>query len=418
MGRALWAGFKVVSGRLDEIALALRDAQLDGWLFYDFRLSDPLAYRILGLSEDGIATRRWFCYVPAQGKPRAIVSAVEAHRLDALGVEKIIYRSHDDMLAALRNVLAGARRVAMDYSPGCAIPYVARVDAGTVEIVRAMGIEVFTAADMIQRFEATLTSEQLLSHQRAARALRTIVDETFGEIARLISAGGAVTEASVQESVMEQFAAQSLTTHSPPIVAINEHSADPHYGPSRDHDRAIRRGDFILLDLWAKESAPASIYADFTWVAFAGDKVPAEHARVFEIVARARDTAVDLVQRRVAAGEPVSGREADRAARSVIEAAGFGEMFVHRTGHSIGREVHGTGANLDSLETLDDRRLIDNACFSVEPGIYLPGKFGVRSELDMTIEHGRASVSGEPRQREIVALLAMPASKPKPSVAT
>jgi Xaa-Pro dipeptidase len=394
-----------MSPRLDEIALALDDAQIDGWLFYDFRLSDPLAYRILGLSEDGIATRRWFCFVPARGKPRAIVSAVEAHRLDALAADKIVYRSHAEMLAALRTVLGGAHRVAMDYSPGCAIPYVSRVDAGTVEIVRAMGIEVVTAADLIQHFEATLTQEQLGSHQRAARALRAIVDETFIEIAQSISADRAITEVSVQESVMARFAARGLVTHAPPIVAVNEHSADPHYGPTPKHDRAIRRGDFILLDLWAKEGAPESIYADFTWVAFASDKVPAEHARVFKIVADARDAAVDLVQSRVAAGEPVSGREADRAARSVIEAAGLGDAFVHRTGHSIGREVHGTGANLDSLETLDDRQLIDNTCFSVEPGIYLPGKFGVRSELDMTIEGGRASVSGEPRQREIVALL-------------
>src|SRR5579863_5621911 len=391
--------------RLDEIALALGDAQLDGWLFFDFRLSDPLAYRILGLSEDGIATRRWFCYVPARGKPRAIVSAVEAHRLDPLGIEKIVYRSHDEMIAALRAVLAGARRVAMDYSPGCAIPYVSRVDAGTVEMVRATGVEVVTAADLIQRFEATLTRDQLLSHQRAARALRSIVDETFIEIGQLISAGRPVSELSMQESVMARFAAQGLVTHAPPIVAVNDHSADPHFGPAAEHDRAIRRGDFILLDLWAKEAAPDSIYADFTWVAFAGDKVPAEHARVFKIVARARDAAVDLVQRRVAAGEPVSGREADRAARSVIETAGFGDAFVHRTGHSIGREVHGTGANLDSLETLDDRGLIDHTCFSVEPGIYLPGKFGVRSELDMTIEDGRATVSGEPRQREVAAIL-------------
>jgi Xaa-Pro dipeptidase len=396
--------------RLEEIALALRDARLDGWLFYDFRVSDPLAYRILGLSDEGIATRRWFCYVPALGKPRAIVSAVEAHRLDALEVEKIVYRSHDEMLAALRSALSGARRIAMDYSPGCAIPYVSRVDAGTVEVVRAMGVEVVTAADLIQRFEATLTREQLLSHQRAARALRTMVDETFSEIARLISAGREVSEVSVQESVMARFAAHGLVTHSPPIVAVNEHSADPHYEPTAKSDRAIGRGDFVLLDLWAKEREADSVYADLTWVAFAGDKAPAEHARVFEIVARARDAAVALVQQRVAAGEPISGREADRAARAVIEAAGFGEMFVHRTGHSIGREVHGTGANLDSLETLDDRALIDHTCFSVEPGIYLPGKFGVRSELDMTIENGRASVSGEPRQREIAALAA-PASK-------
>ncbi len=394
-----------MTARLDEIALALGDAHLDGWLFYDFRVSDPLAYRILGLSEDGIATRRWFCYVPAHGKPWAIVSAVEAHRLDPLGAEKIVYRSHDEMLVALRVALDGAHRIAMNYSPGCAIPYVSRVDAGTIEIVRSMGVEVVTAADLIQRFEAALTGAQLASHQRAARALRSIVDETFGEIAQLIASGRPVSEVSVQDSVMARFDAQGLVTHAPPIVAVNEHSADPHYGPTAKHDRAIRRGDFILLDLWAKEAAPDSVYADFTWVAFAGDKVPDEHARVFRIVADARDAAVDLVQRRIAAGEQVSGREADRAARSVIEAAGFGDAFVHRTGHSIGREVHGTGANLDSLETLDDRALIDNTCFSVEPGIYLPGKFGVRSELDMTIENGRALVSGEPRQREIVALL-------------
>jgi Xaa-Pro dipeptidase len=404
--------------RLDEIARALGDAQLDGWLFYDFRMSDPLAYRILGLSGDGIATRRWFCFVPAHGTPRAIVSAVEAHRLDALASEKIVYRSHDEMIAALRTALGGARRIAMDYSPGCAIPYVSRVDAGTVEIVRAMGIEVVTAADLIQHFEATLTSEQLASHNRAAHVLRSIVDETFGEIGRLISAGQPVSESSVQESVMARFAAAGLVTHAPPIVAVNEHSADPHYGPSTARDRAIRPGDFILLDLWAKESTPDSIYADFTWVAFAGDKIPAEHARVFEIVARARDATVDLVQLRVAVGEPVSGREADRAARAVIEAAGFGDAFVHRTGHSIGREVHGTGANLDSLETLDGRTLVDRTCFSVEPGIYLPGKFGVRSELDMTIENGRAMVSGEPRQGGIAAILAAPTSKRKPGVAT
>ena len=416
MGRPLQGQSGVVSTRLEDIALALRDAHLDGWLFYDFRLSDPLAYRILGLSEDGIASRRWFCYVPTQGKPRAIVSAVEAHRLDALPAEKVVYRSHDEMIAALRSALGGARRLAMDYSPGCAIPYVSRVDAGTIELVRSMEIEVVTAADLIQRFEATLTREQLLSHHRAASALRTIVDETFSDIGQLISGRRAVSEVSVQDAVMTRFAARGLTTHAPPIVAVNEHSADPHYGPTPKNDRAIRAGDFILLDLWAKETAPDSIYADFTWAAFAGEKVPAEHARVFEIVARARDAAVDLVQRRVAEGEPVSGREADRAARSTIEAAGFGDAFVHRTGHSIGRELHGTGANLDSLETLDDRKLIDNTCFSVEPGIYLPGKFGVRSELDMTIENGRALVSGEPRQREIVALLAAPAFKPHSGV--
>jgi Xaa-Pro dipeptidase len=392
--------------RLEEIAHALSAAGLDGWLFYDFRMSDPLAYRILELPENGLATRRWFCYVPASGKPTAIVSAVEANRLDALAAEKIVYRSHHEMIAAIGTVLKGARRIAMDYSPECAIPYVSRVDAGTVEMVRSMGVEIFSAADLIQRFEAALTREQLESHHRAARALRSIVDETFREIGRSILDGRLVSEVSVQELVMSRFASVGFNTYAPPIVAVNEHSADPHFAPTGQDDRAIRRGDFVLLDLWAKEAGPDSIYADFTWVAFAGDKIPDEHAQVFGTVMRARDAAVDLVQRRVEAGEPISGREADRAARAVIEAAGFGEQFVHRTGHSIGREVHGAGANLDSLETLDDRRLIDKTCFSVEPGIYLPGKFGVRSELDMTIENGRATVSGEPRQTGIVALLA------------
>jgi Xaa-Pro dipeptidase len=398
--------------RLGEIASALNSAGLDGWLFYDFRMTDPLAYRILELPENGIATRRWFCFVPATGKPVAIVSAVEAHRLDSVAADKIVYRSHHEMLGALSTAVKGARRIAMDYSPGCAIPYVSRVDAGTVEMVRAMGVEIVSAADLIQRFEASLTREQLASHHRAARALRSIVDETFLEIGQSILDVRAVNEVSVQEFVMSRFAAAGLTTYAPPIVAVNEHSADPHFAPTREHDRGIRRGDFILLDLWAKEAGPDSIYADFTWVAYADEKIPDEHARVFDTVMRARDAAVDLVQHRVAAREPVSGREADRAARAVIEAAGFGDQFVHRTGHSIGREVHGAGANLDSLETLDDRRLIDNTCFSVEPGIYLPGKFGVRSELDMTIENGRAMVSGEPRQREIVAIFRASTSKP------
>jgi Xaa-Pro dipeptidase len=391
--------------RLEEIAAALEAAQLDGWLFYDFRLSDPLAYRILEVPTSGTTTRRWFCYVPAAGAPVAIVSVVEAHRLDSLAARKVVYRSYDEMTRALADVLKDARRIAMNYSPGAAIPYVSRVDAGTLELVRGYGVEVVSAADLIQRFEAVLTPAQMESHHRAAKALRAVVDETFADIARRVEAQKQVSECSVQTFVMERIAAHGLATHEPPIVAINEHSADPHFGPNPADDRAIRVGDFVLLDLWAKETGADSIYADFTWTAFVGENVPAEHARIFEIVARARDSAIELVEQRVAGGETISGREADRASRAVIEEAGFGENFVHRTGHSIGREVHGTGANLDSLETLDDRRLIENTCFSVEPGIYLPGRFGVRSEIDMTIENGRARVSGEPRQRAIVALL-------------
>jgi len=392
-------------GRLDEIARALGDAALDGWLFYDFRHSDPLAYRILGLSSQRITTRRWFCYVPARGAARALVSTVEAERLAELGVETMVYRSADGMLAALGELVAGARRVAMNYSPRCVIPYVARVDAGTVEIVRSLGVEVVSAADLIQRFEARLEPAQLESHRRAAALLRRVVDESFAEIAEAISSGAPVSEYSAQQFVLARFTAHGLVADDPPIVAVNANAARPHFEPSAAADTPIRRGDLVLLDLWAKEPGDASIYADLTWMAYAGSQVPEEYARVFAIVAEARNAAVDFISARVSAAAPVRGEEADRVARGVIERAGFAEQFVHRTGHSIGREVHGAGANLDSLETHDHRTLIDRTCFSVEPGIYLPGRFGVRSELDMTIENGRAEVSAAPAQREIVALL-------------
>ncbi len=391
--------------RLEEIAQALAAAALDGWLFYDFRHSDPLAYRILGLSSERITTRRWFCYVPAHGAARALVSAVEAERLAELGIETTVYRSADELLAALGSLLAGARRIAMDYSPRCAIPYVARVDAGTVEIVRSLGVEVVSAADLIQHFEARLEPAGLESHRRAAAIVRRVVDETFAEIGRAISADAPVSEYSAQQFVLARFAAHGLVADDPPIVAVNANAAQPHFEPSSVADTPIRRGDLVLLDLWAKEPGAAAIYADLTWMAYADERVPEEYTRVFAIVAEARDAAVDFIRARVGAGGPVRGEEADRVARGVIERAGFAQQFVHRTGHSIGREVHGTGANLDSLETHDHRMLIDRTCFSVEPGIYLPGRFGVRSELDMTIENGRAEVSAAPAQREIVALL-------------
>ncbi len=286
--------------RLTEIQTALAEAALDGWLFYDFRLSDPLAYRILQISEHGTFTRRWFCFIPRAGEPRKLVSAVEPHSLDAIAASTIVYRSAEEMRAGLARMLGGAKRIAMNYSPNCAIPYVSRVDAGTIEIVRSLGAEVISAADLIQRFEATLTHEQLQSHRRAAVALRTIVDETFAEIARRVRSAKQPHEHEIQRFVMERFSAHGLTTTAPPIVAVNAHSADPHFNPSREYPTSIQRGDFVLLDLWAKEPGEQSIYADFTWVAFVGDKVPDEHAKIFSIVADARDAAVELVTNRVA----------------------------------------------------------------------------------------------------------------------
>jgi Xaa-Pro dipeptidase len=393
--------------RLGQIAAELAETGLDGWLFYDFRRSDPIAYRVLGLDPVGITTRRWFCYVPAAGAARALVSAVEPHRLDALGVERIVYRSHQELAAGLARLLARARRVAMQYSPRGAIPYLSRVDAGTIEMVRALGVEVVSSADLVQRFEAALGAEQLAGHRRAGAALGAIVGETFAEIARRVRGEFAASEPSIQDFVMERIAAHGLETAEPPIVAAGPHSADPHYGVARELATPIRRGDFVLLDLWAKEPGADSIYADITWTAMVAESVPQEHARIFAIVAGARDAAAALVKSRVADGAPITGREADRAAREVIEYAGLGDAFVHRTGHSIGREVHGTGANLDSLETDDARRLIEGACFSIEPGIYLPGRFGVRSEIDLTIENGRAEITAPAPQTAIVPILAM-----------
>ncbi len=392
--------------RIEEIAQALRESGLDGWLLYDFRLSDPLAYRILGLPETGLATRRWFFFIGADGTSRALVSAVEAHRLDAIPAsERIIYRSEQQMITGLGGILNGKRSIAMNYSPRCAIPYVSRVDAGTIELVRAHGVEVVSAADLIQRFEAALTPAQLAGHRRAANHLRTIMNETFAEIARRVRHHLPCTEYTMQQFVLGRITAMGLRTDEPPIVAVNANAANPHFATGEANDTRIKHGDLILLDLFAKETAPDSVYGDLTWMGYAGSIVPDEYAETFAIVARARDAAVTLVQSRIAAGGPVTGAEADRASRSVIEAAGFGESFVHRTGHSIGREVHGTGANLDSLETSDSRTLIERTCFSVEPGIYLPGRYGIRSELDMTIENGRAEISGGQPQREIIPLL-------------
>jgi Xaa-Pro dipeptidase len=393
-------------GRIDNIAQALADAGLDGWLFYDFRLSDLLAYRVLGLPEQGLTTRRWFYFIAANGTTGALVSAVEAHRLDALPAsQRLVYRSEKQMLDGLASILQDRRRIAMNYSPHCAIPYVSRVDGGTIELVRSLGVEIVSAADLIQTFEAALTPAQLASHRRAAAALRDVVHESFAEIARRVHRRLTCTEYLIQRFVLERIQARGMRTDEAPIVAVNVNAANPHFSTGEKNDTAIQSGDLVLLDLFAKEAAPDSIYGDLTWMGFVGDEVPAEYARVFQIVAHARDAAVQLVQTRIADGLTVTGAEADQASRCMIEQEGYAEQFVHRTGHSIGREVHGTGANLDSLETRDHRALIEHTCFSVEPGIYLPGRFGIRSELDMTIENARAEISGAPAQEHIIPLL-------------
>jgi Xaa-Pro aminopeptidase len=388
--------------RLREIQRALHEDRIDAWLFCDFRGSDPIGRQILGLGE-GLATRRWFYCVPADGEPRGLVSAVEPRALADLPGPVRVYRTWQELHAGLRALLDGCRCVAMQYSPNNDVPYVARVDAGTVELVRGCGADVVSSADIVQRFEAVWDAAQYTSHCRAARAVRAVVDAAFAAIEHRQRSGSVYGESDVQGFILDQFAARGLVTYHPPIVAVGAHSADPHYQPPAGGGAPIRAGDFVLIDLWAKE--PDGVYADITWTGFVGAAVPERHAQVFDIVRRARDAGVEAARNAVRAQTPVRGCDIDATVRRVIADAGFGDRFVHRTGHSIGTEVHGNGANIDGFETPDTRRLLRGTCFSIEPGIYLPGEFGVRSELNVFVDDSDVVVTGEPVQTAVVAIL-------------
>jgi Xaa-Pro dipeptidase len=392
--------------RIQDIQQALRETPgLDGWLFYDFRGSDPLAYRVLKLDPTRHVTRRWFYWVPAQGSPVKLIHKIEPHVLDELPGEAMQYMSWQSLGACLSRVLGQAKRAAMQYSPMNAIPYISRVDAGTIEQIRGHGVEIVTSADLVQRFEAVWDDRQLASHREAAEHLRRIVDEAFRQVGDAIRAKRTITEYDLQQFILSRFNAYGLVTSSAPIAAVNAHSADPHYGPSASGSAAIAEGDLVLIDLWAKRPEPGSVYADITWTGYVGPQVPAKHSEVFAVVREARDAAVDFVKERVAAGEFPCGWEVDEISRNVIRNAGYGDKFLHRTGHSIGEEVHGNGANIDNLETQDKRRLLPHTCFSIEPGIYLAGQFGIRSELDVYLSDREAVVYGQPLQQEIVPIL-------------
>jgi Xaa-Pro dipeptidase len=394
--------------RLAAIQTALADEGLDAWLFCDFRGSDPIAARILELG-DRLATRRWFYLIPATGTPRGLVSAVEPAALQGLPGTMAIYRTWQELHAGLEQLLGGVRTLAMQYSPLNAVPYVARVDAGTVELVRTGGVEVRTSADLVQRFEAVWSEAQYASHCRAARGVRTAVAAAFDEIGARCRAGRACDEGGIQRFLLEQFERAGLVTHHPPIVAADAHSADPHYETPAEGAR-LGADAFVLIDLWAKE--PDGVYADITWTGYVGRTVPDRHAAIFEIVRRARDAGVAAARRALTDGTPLRGCDVDAATRAVIEAAGYGAQFVHRTGHSIGVEVHGNGANIDGFETPDTRRLLPSTCFSIEPGVYLPGEFGVRSELNAFVDRSEIVVTGEPIQTAVVAILGDGAPRP------
>ncbi len=389
--------------QIDAIQAELRSSALDAWLFYDFHHRDPIAERVLGL-QNGMGTRRWFYLIPARGTPRKLVHRIESGALDTLPGKKLVYASLEELRKGLARLLAGCRKVAMQYSPRNAIPYISMVDAGTVEMVRAQGCRVVSSADLVQKFEASWSAEQYASHLEAGRVIDRVTQEAFVYAATSVKNKSPLTEYTLQCWMLQQFADASLTTDEPPIVAVGPHSGDPHYEPREQGSSPIRKGDLLLLDVWGKLDRVGSVYYDITWVGYLGAAVPEKQAKIFAIVSAARDRAVALVQQSVAAGRAIKGRQVDQAAREVIRKAGYAKQFVHRTGHNIGQDVHGNGANMDSLETHDDRRILPQTCFSIEPGIYLP-EFGVRSEVNVYIDGDRARVTG-PMQTGILPLLA------------
>jgi Xaa-Pro dipeptidase len=384
--------------RLDDIQAKLRDEKIEGWLFFDHHKRDPLAYRVLQFSPDSPVTRRWFYYVPAKGEPHGLIHKIEAHTLDGLPGGRTTYAGWSTLVEGLRTMLAGATRVAMQYSPDCAVPYVSLVDAGTVELVRGLGVEVVSSANLIQYFESRWTQEQLESHLEAGRRIDRIRREAFERVSGKLHAGDRVTEWEMQQFILQRFAESDLVNDHGPDVAVNANASNPHYEPRRDACSEIKSGDLVLMDMWAKLNRPSAVYYDITWVGYCrpqgAPQPPSEIERVFTVVRDARDKAVRFVCDGVKAGKDLCGYEVDDIARGHIREQGLGEYFFHRTGHSIGEDVHGSGANMDNLETHDERKIIPWTCFSIEPGVYLP-EFGIRLEVDVFVGDDEARVTGE-----------------------
>ena len=382
---------------------ALKEDGLDGWLLYDFNGSNPIAARLSGLASSGkMTTRRWYYLVPATGEPRGLVHAIERHNLDHLPGQKRPYAGREELAAGLRELLRGIGRVAMEYSPQNAIPYVSRVDAGTIEAVRETGADVRSSGDLVQRFEAVWSDEALTTHQRASDSLYRIKDRAFDLVRARLAAGEPVTELDVQLAMLTWFEDEGLISDSTPAVSAQENAGNPHYHPSRATYRAIRPGELLLLDLWGKLRTSGAVFADITWMGFTGPRVPDGYAKAFAAARDGRDAAIEFVQAAVRAGREVRGFEVDRACRQVVERAGYGPQFIHRTGHSLGETVHGNGVHMDDYETHDDRRLLPGTGFTIEPGVYTD-RYGLRTEINMFVSERDARVTG-PVQTEIITL--------------
>jgi Xaa-Pro dipeptidase len=385
---------------------ALKEYGLDGWLLYDFKGSNPLARKILGLDGRKPFSRRFFYLVPAEGAPIKLVHSIESGALDHLPGEKRVYLRWQELEDGVEGLVKGRSKVAMEYSPRNANPYISRVDAGTIELVRSTGAEVVPSGDLVGRFESTWDDEQWAMHQVAAKVCRQAYDVAFALIAERVRRDGSLMETDVQKAILDHFAANGLVTDGPPIVGVGPHSGDPHYETTPATDAPIKRGDFVLVDLWAKVDRPRAVYADYTRVGYVGEVVPDEYEKVFAVAVEARDAGIALVQQAFAEGRPLRGQEVDDAVRRVIEKAGYGPNFNHRTGHNIGQDDHGNGAHIDNLETRDDRLILPRTCFSIEPGIYLP-EFGVRTEVDVFIDaEGNVHVTGGEPQLRVLPILA------------
>lgn len=403
--------------RVAEIQKALQAAKLDGWLFYDFRGSDPLAARILKLGDHASGSRRWFYYIPSTGEPTKIVHSIERGKLDALPGQRVIYRGWEEQHALVAGAIQGPaenrprnrvkKRIAMQYSPNNDIPYISRVDAGTIELIRSFGVEVVTSAELVQQFEAVLTPEQKRSHVEASDKLHRVLMDAFAEIARNIRADKPITEYDIQQFISRRLQEEGMHPESG-IVAVNANAANPHYFPTKESAAPIKRGDFVLFDIVSKLEKDGAICTDQTRTGYVGDTVPDEFVRIFNIVREARDAATEFVRKNVREGKRIHGAEVDDVSRGVIKKAGYGEQFTHRTGHSIGEECHGNGVNIDNFETRDSRFITAGVLFSVEPGIYLEGKFGIRSEIDVYVGDKDIEVTGQPIQTEIVPILKGP----------
>ncbi len=385
---------------VEEIQAELRNRQIPAWLFYDHHHRDAISYRILGLPESLMVSRRWFYLVPAQGEPIKLVHRIEPYHLDSLPGKKLVYASWQSLLDTLREILSGLPSVAMQFSPNNMIFTVSTADAGTVDLIRSLGVEVISSANLVARFEATWTEEQIQSHFEAGRSIDRMIAAVFPEIGRRVRSSG-TNEFDIQQWLVEAFKREGLIADGPPIVAVNQNSSDPHYVPTAEHRASIHEGDVLLLDVWGKKNAPGAVYYDISWTGFVGPSLPDRVREIFDIVRRSRDAGIGKVTNAIAGGEKLAGWEVDKAARDVLENAGYARYLNNRVGHSIGTEVHGNGANMDNFESHDEREVLPNTCFSIEPGIYLP-EFGLRSEVNMLVRLGSAEVTGRIQQEMIL----------------